>query len=498
MKSKFSFTVALWWIILCVIAGFFLIVATNKQSRLSETENRMLAAFPEANVQTLTSGEFMSGFEDFLSDAFFARDNVVRLTNGLLDRFSTLSEDEKLVVEAKDMERRMATEGINPAVDPDAAVEEDDGPSEEIQADGAVDADGSGDAPQLLEAPAEETAPESESPAIVADNDEDAPDDGGDGLTETDDDAEGGELSVDEGAVPVTAKNCFMWLEKKDGKLEKIYTFKNSDVATFGDTLKMYLDYLPPDGRVLFTQVPLASIGNRWAHAQRSVVGWGSSVELVLEKYLEGEDRIMVFNTMEILEPYMAQGQKLFYETDHHWSAEGAYLVAAEMIRRLGFPVTPYEEYVYKSNRSRERNGHQDVFNFLYPLLPTNSYVITKKTHSTEISFMNYKSHTYLGYLNNSRFPWRRIVTGANTGRKALVICDSFGNDFTPYLLPYYDEVHMTDPRSEYHSRADRGASIGELIEYHKIDDVYIVLSTANGLRKKNALVYLRKYLTHR
>ena len=56
----------------------------------------------------------------------------------------------------------------------------------------------------------------------------------------------------------------------------------------------------------------------------------------------------------------------------------------------------------------------------------------------------------------------------------------------------------MTDPRSEYHSRADRGASIGELIEYHKIDDVYIVLSTANGLRKKNALVYLRKYLTHR
>ena len=72
-------------VILIGIAGFFLIAATNKHSRLSETENRMLAAFPDVNARTLSSGEFMSGFEDFLSDAFFGRDQVVQLTNGLLD-----------------------------------------------------------------------------------------------------------------------------------------------------------------------------------------------------------------------------------------------------------------------------------------------------------------------------------------------------------------------------------------------------------------------------
>ena len=32
-------------------------------------------------------------------------------------------------------------------------------------------------------------------------------------------------------------------------------------------------------------------------------------------------------------------------------------------------------------------------------------------------------------------------------------------------------------------------------MEYHQIDDVYIVTSTANGLRKDNSIVYLRKYL---
>ena len=507
MKRKFSFTVALWWIILCAIVGFFLIVATNKRARLSETENRMLAAFPKANAQTLASGEFMSGFESFLSDAFFARDDVVQLTDGLLDRFSTLSEDERLAAQARDMERRMASEGVNPARAPEEeaapetaeAEEADLFPEAELTEEDAADA---------LDVPMSGGAegadlPDDDAAADLTGDDaaDDLPVDDGAGdeaLGEADDDSEGGELQVEKGRQPITSSHCYMWLKKKNGKLEKVYTFKNKDVKTFAETLKMYLDYLPKDGHVLFTQVPLASIAHRWTYQRRNIVGWGSSVETVLEKYLEGNDRIMVFNTMQLLEPYMADGAKMFYETDHHWTAEGAYVLAAEMMRRQGMPVIPYSEYSYKSNRSRKWRGHQDVFNFLYPLLPGRSYVLSKITQSTKIPLMNYRSDGYTGFMNNTRFPWRRIVTGANTGRRALVICDSFGNAFTPYLLPYYDEVHMTDPRSEYHSRGDAGASIGKLIKYHKIDDVYIVLSTANGLRKKNALIYLRRYLKHR
>lgn len=495
MKRKFSFTVALWWVILCAIAGFFLIVATNKHSRLSETENRMLAAFPEANAQTLASGEFMSGFEDFLSDAFFARDGVVQLTDGLLDRFNVMSEDEKLVVQAREMEKRMASEGMNPAVDPE--LEEEALETEEAPAEPAATA---------IPAAATAEPAATEAPALVAFGDatladDDLPDDdtsAGDGMDEDDDDAEGGELDAALGTVPLTATNSYMWLEKRNGRLEKIYTFSNKDIGTFADTLKLIKTYLPADGLVLYTQVPLASIGNRWAHAQNSVSGWGSSCELVLEKYLEGEDDILIFNCMEIMEPYMAAGAKLFYETDHHWTAEGAYVVAAEMFRRQGLPVIPYDEYAYQSNRGRTLRGYTDVFNLLVPLLPGHSYIVSKIDQYTEIALMNYRSHSYLGFMNNTRYPWRQIDTGANTGRRALVICDSFGNAFTPYLLPYYDEVHMVDPRSEYHHRGDAGASIGKLIQYHEIDDVYIVLSTANGLRKKNSLIYLRQYLEHR
>ena len=200
---------------------------------------------------------------------------------------------------------------------------------------------------------------------------------------------------------------------------------------------------------------------------------------------------------MAILEPHIAAGEKMFYQTDHHWTAEGAYIVASEMMKAQGLPVVPYEEYDYKAIRSKARTkkGVRDTFNALYPLLPARSLIVTNRTNETELPLMNYSVPTYRTFMNNTRKPWRRIITGFNTGRRALVICDSFGNAFAPYLLPYYDEVHMADFRKGDFDKKLAGGSMGELMQYFGIDDVYIVTSTANGLRKNNSLIYLRKYL---
>jgi hypothetical protein len=80
--------------------------------------------------------------------------------------------------------------------------------------------------------------------------------------------------------------------------------------------------------------------------------------------------------------------------------------------------------------------------------------------------------------MNNTRLPWRKVITGANTGKKALILCDSFGNAFAPYLLPHYDEVHMADFRSGSYSKSAVGGSFGQKIQQYGIDDVYINAST--------------------
>lgn len=450
MKNKQAFTVAILWIFALAVAGIFLIFTSEKESRISDAENRMLQGFPELSVKTVFNDEFTTQFEAFLSDSFFERDRVIGFTNGLIDSFSMLSKDDEIRIQSEEMEKDL--QGVG-------QFSEAEEPADE------------GDA----------TTPEDNEPVTQEEEEEEEPSE---------------KITVAPGEILITDKNSYLWYEHPDGTVTRQYTYNLSDIATYAQTLRIMQTYLPEDGNILFTQIPLASMAQRWRKQQDTYSGWGSSVEIMLEDCLEGTERIHVFSTYDILEPYVCGETPVFYVTDHHWTAEGAYIVATEMFKKLNLPVIPYDEYTYKPIRSEKAvDGERDTFNVLYPLTPTHSYIVTNRDKLKEIDLMNYDSTTYRAFMNNTRYPWRKIVTGANTGRRCLVVCDSFGNAFTPYLLAYYDEVHMVDFRSDGYSKSEAGGSIGEMMKHHKIDDVYIITSTANGLRKDNSIKYLRKHL---
>lgn len=453
MKHKFSFIVTLWWVLLCALAGFFLLVTGNKHPRRSDAENRMLAGFPDASPKSVVSGDFMTGFEDYLSDGFFDRDGVIAFTERLLGRFSTLSGDDKLAMQSEDMENRLDAELANVGSGADEPV---DGPSEA--------------------GPAGDDSPEE----VEDDIEEDV------------------EVAVADGEEPLTAEKSYIWLDRVDGGRKILYTYDNANLWQYAEILKLIRSNLPQDGTVCFTQVPLSAIANRWTTQQDVYCGWGSTIETVLQQAVSDTPGIYIFNTYAILEPDMTGDTPMFYTTDHHWTAEGAYRVLAEMLRRQGVPVIPYDEYSYKSIRGKtDSEGRHDIFNALYPLLPGHSYVVTDVDRLREISLMDYDSTSYSALINGTQLPWRRIVTGANTGRRALVICDSFGNAMTPYLLAYYDEVHMCDFRESRYDKRKAGGNIIEMMRHYAISDVYIVTSTANGLRKPNSLKYLPHFLTY-
>lgn len=458
MKQPKTFRAALRWVMLCLIVGIFLMLSSDKGETVSDTENRTLQAFPKLSAKSVFSGDYMQDLESFFLDKFIARDSVIEIANDALGLFSVEKTDA-----SDEMEQQLDAEegGENDAAD------------EEIDVPGIVTA------------------------SSVTSSDEQT-EDASQELEEDDSATESGDLEIGE-EQPLSYDYSYFWVDKADGTHKKIRTFTREKVSTFADTLSTIQSFLPEDGEIFFTQVPLASTANKLMDRQDEYVGWGSTGETMLTQILEekGLSRIHVYNTPEILEPYMTGDTPMFYRTDHHWSTEGAYYVFAEMMKDRGVPVTPYNEYQYKALESEVKDGKQDVFNCLYPLYPTVSQVITNRTEIETIDLMNYDKHTYRCLMNGSRKPWRRIISGAATGRKALVICDSFGNAFTPYLLAYYDEVHMTDFRKGYYSKNAAGGNISELIQYYGIDDVYIIVCTANDMTKDNLLVYLPGYLTY-
>ena len=418
------------------LTGVFMLLFMQKESTASETENRMLQGLPSLTVKNLASGQFADEFDNYLSDNALGRDSAISAANGILSAFSTISGDEAFEKKNQEMEQRLEAEGgIQNAV---AEVEEEEGDEGEISTG----------------------------------------------------------LVLSAGEMPIDSRKSYMWYVKTDGTLSVKYEYLKTNVDTYAQTLLMLKDCLPADGVINFVEGPLASQANRWRDQQDVYSGWGSSLELMLQQSLGGARNINVYSAWNLLAPYVCGETPMFYFTDHHWSAEAAYIIASAMLEDQGLPVIPYDEYRYKAITSSaiDEEGRRDIFNVLYPLTPVHSYVV-KRGVDHEISLMAYDVATYTSFMNGSREPWRKITTGAGTGRKALVVCDSFGNAFTPYLLAYYDEVHMCDFRYGYYDHNEAGGYIKDNIAKYGIDDVYIVISTANDLRKDNSIKYFRQYL---
>ena len=78
MNKTFQKTlIVIFFAIIFLFSGALLI---NHDKVVSNTENRVLATFPELSWKTIKSGDFMDGFETFVNDQMTGRDWFVRLS----------------------------------------------------------------------------------------------------------------------------------------------------------------------------------------------------------------------------------------------------------------------------------------------------------------------------------------------------------------------------------------------------------------------------------
>ncbi|MBE6765480.1 MAG: hypothetical protein E7546_06350 [Ruminococcaceae bacterium] len=422
MKNKFSFVIILWWMIASVMAGVLLLGFADRESRESVLENRMLQGFPEVSAENIMSGDFSQEFEAWLSDGFFGRDGIINGSERIMNVFSAQTADDEYVLDTTEEE---VTD----------FYEEDVEETEQVS---------QSDVPEL---------PEEETQEV-------------DFVETTEADKDG---------------YYYFWYRKNNGKLQVHYPVHRSVCRSLADTLNLYRKELPEDGRVYYTIAPLAKNAWYWMKNRDRYCGWYTNIEDGIQKYCD--DGVTIVNTPEILEPHMLEKELVYMRTDHHWSPLGAYYVCSEIIGSQGIPVVPYDEYTYQLNTSSDSTpaGKRDILNIMYPLQKLQAYRaydgVLKK-----VNFMNYESKSYMAFLEGVVIPWKKFETGFHTGRNCLVIADSFGNVFTPYLTPYYDNVHMCDVRRDAYYSSGAGGWIAWLIDKYEIDDIYFVMSQANDV----------------
>ncbi len=441
MRRKVSFLITLWWIILCGAIGVCMLLFAGKTPVVSVEENRTLSGMPAISFATLKNGGISESFESFLTDRFFLRTDLVDGANALKHLFSVLTVDELLGAEGDEV--------FVPADEDVASTEQEtvqDQPKVEVQQ--------------------EEDAQQTQT-AIT---------------------------------TPITGDSVSVWLNHRDGTKTALFTYSKEQIEKAATVLNQYAALLPVGGKLHVMLAPRAQTVNKFALHLDTESGWSSEVEAALQPLVS--KNVVLHSAYDIFQEPILSGDYVYFRTDHHWTARGAYLAAEAMLKSEGYQTVPLKDYsektiegflgsIYLHNRNAKLNDLADQIEVFYPLLPAKSYRVSNAYKKNELPVIDETKTNYLVFLGGTSGPYRVLEGGYHTGRNMLMVCDSFGNSIAPFLMPYYDDVYMVDFREDYYTRQDAADGVKEYIRRLKISDIYIVLCDTNGIGS----MYLNQYL---
>lgn len=176
--------------------------------------------------------------------------------------------------------------------------------------------------------------------------------------------------------------------------------------------------------------------------------------------------------------------QYIYYRTDHHWTGLGAYYAYVAFCESAGLTPTPLdamEHYdiegtylgsLYRVSKNEVLQNNPDTTE---GWRPNAEYTATAwdsgdmaSSYKIRLNDERIKGgNSYLNFSGGDR-ALLKVETNHQNGRKILVVKDSFGNAFVPYLANHFEEIYVVDPR--YYVK-----SLPKLVEENGITDALVL-----------------------
>ena len=181
----------------------------------------------------------------------------------------------------------------------------------------------------------------------------------------------------------------------------------------------------------------------------------------------------------------------LYFHTDHHWTALGAYYAYQSFCEEKGIKAHDYKDYetiefpgfmgtLYSSsNQSAALAANPDTVIAYYPK-GTNDMTMTMRNGSVYDWFIvndvsDYpKTELYATFSGGDNPFSVAHNTTITDGSAVCVIKDSYGNAFIPWLVDHYEYIYWLDVR--YTSN-----TISQMVADYGIQDVVITLNMYNA-----------------
>ena len=206
------------------------------------------------------------------------------------------------------------------------------------------------------------------------------------------------------------------------------------------------------------------------------------SEDMIAEAFRQQLDsKINLYYTKDVIEKAAAEGIKVFYRTDQHWTTECARRVFESYMQQSGQGLRAVE---YEEHYSSEFYGNlypcapsffDEPETVLYYTNPLGKYTVTRldtgKTTDTiyDYSFLVTLSNKYIMPLSGDF--WRVRITSDAPGKKLLLLGDSYMLPMIQLLADQYKEILVIDARDF----DKRGKSMEEAIGDFRPDRILFV-----------------------
>ena len=429
----------------------------------SARENRRLASFPKITLSSLEDGSFVSQLETYYSDTFPGREALLK-ANDTLNKFymfSGATGSNMLVIDfTNDVgEGGQAQEPVKP--------EQGEEPPEVTPEDPP-------------EVPVEEDPPvqEEEEPNY--------------------DDME----VTNAGSIIILGNRAMDIPTASDDIIVRFAEAVNNIHNAIGDEVRV-IPLITPNSGQFYSPTDM----HTGVHDQKAMIN------LCYENL---DEEVLAVDAYSVLEAN--RKQEIYFRTDHHWTALGAYYAYTAFCETAGFEAVDLDEfesgtynrfvgsmYTYTSQypQSSVLKENPDTLTYYLPIVDTtaafyaDANIGSTTTYWTEVVNPNLPEDEYNKYMcfMSGDHPAALITTDVEDGPVCLVLKDSYGNAFLPFLTSHYSKIYVIDPR-EFNQDGKPSLDLISYVQEREIDDVILVnysfmINNAKYVKWLNRLVGL-------
>lgn len=450
-------------ILLSAALGLLLLVGVislvDHDPTYSERENRELAKKPEFSFAALFDGSYIPALESYYSDTFPLRETMLRL-NQTLNQFYYYSGtgEQTILVLNGSTGAEQGGESLNAV---QSAVTQPEQPDEQPQQS----------TPSSLPQPPQENDAAEDKPTEEI---EDQPQTEQPPALDEPDESEASYA----GNVVVIGTRAM-----------EIPTATDSVIASYAQAINHLADAMPEGTRTISL---LTCNGGEFYSPESMHTGLHSQKDMIQSCYDQMADDIVTVDAVTALRAHT--DEYIFFRTDHHWTQLGAYYAYTAFCEAAGFDAVPLSRfasgrydhflgsmYTFTSGYSQQQTlaENPDYLDYYIPIAETHAkyYADSGLENGVPVSVVHTSlddsvSNKYLCFIGGDT-PICVIETDVD-GPTCIMLKESYGNAFAPFLTSHYGKIIVIDPR-EFNRDGKPTLDLTAFAAEQQIDDLIVI-----------------------